>query len=319
MIRSAPIDVLGFSITELLLATALALLLITATISVTMQGTRLSQQLRLRNEVFEAGRYVINRMDDAISHAGFYGQLDLADTTSTVKADLCTGITTNAIRNTLNFPLDGLDNVAVNHNICNAERVLAESDILLIRHADRVPLDVSQPLTAAQHYIQALGDRYIVDTGANAAAFSLRQKDNKTMAKIRAWQQVIYYVSENNVFKRRRLIRGVYSASEPLAEGVDDFQIMYGIARLNNTSDITQGQIVDFVSLPASVDDWKNIVAIKYYLLMSSSENSRVLLTNKSYSYGDKSAVTFNDNKKRRLFFGYTRLRNTVTARRNNG
>lgn len=319
MIKSAPIDVLGFSIIELLLAIALALLLITATISVTMQGARLSQQLRLRNEVFEAGRYVINRMDDAISHAGFYGQLDVADTTSTVKADLCTGITTNAIRNTLNFPLDGLDNVAVNHNICNAERVLAESDILLIRHADRVPVDVSQPLIAAQHYIQALGDRYIVDMGANVAAFSLRQKDNTTVAQIRKWRQTIYYVSENNVFKRRRLIRGVYSASEPLAEGVDDFQIMYGIARPNNTGDITQGQIVDFVSLPASVDDWKNIVAIKYYLLMSSSENSRVLLTNKSYSYGDKSAVTFNDNKKRRLFFGYTRLRNSVAGRRHSG
>ena len=319
MIKSAAMNILGFSIIELLLATALALLLITATINVTMQGTRLSQQLRLRNEIFETGRYVINRMDDAISHAGFYGQLDLARTTSTVKADLCNGITTNAIRNTLNFPLDGLDNVSVNHTVCNAERALAGSDILLIRHADRVSADVSKELIDEQHYIQALGDRYIVDIGDNVAAFSLRQKDNKTMAKIRAWQQVIYYVSENNVFKRRRLIRGVYSASEPLAEGVDDFQIMYGIARLNNTSDITQGQIVDFVSLPASVDDWENIVAIKYYLLMSSSENSRALLTNKSYSYGDKSSVTFADNKKRRLFFGYTRLRNNVAGRRHNG
>lgn len=319
MIKSAPMNILGFSIIELLLATALALLLITATINVTMQGTRLSQQLRLRNEIFEAGRYVINRMDDAISHAGFYGQLDLARTTSTVKADLCNGITTNAIRNTLNFPLDGLDNVSATHTVCNAERALAGSDILLIRHADRVSADVSKPLIAAQHYIQALGNRYIVDIGDNAAAFSLRQKDSTAVAHIRVWHQAIYYVNENNVFKRRRLLRGVYSASEPLAEGVDDFQIMYGIARSNNTGVIGQGQSIDFVSLPGSVDDWENIVAIKYYLLMSSSENSGVLLNNKSYSYGDKSAVTFDDNKKRRLFFGYTRLRNNVAGRRHSG
>ena len=305
-------DVFGFSIIELLIATMLALLLVTAILNVTLQGSRLSQQLRLRSELLETGRYLINSMDYEISHAGYYGPLDLAKITGSVRADLCSGIDTSAIQNTLNFPVDGLDNLALNDKVCNGDRALLGSDVLLIRHADKTPMTPDQPLIGKQHYIQALGDQYIIDRGANAAAFSLKQKDNSTLAEIRPWQQAIYYVSKNHVLKRRRLLGGKYSPSEPLAEGVDDFQIMYGIARPTGNRGATSGQAVDFVSLPATVDEWRNIVAIKYYFLLSSTENFTALVGDKIYHYGDKSAVTFDDNKKRSLFSGYTRLRNNV-------
>lgn len=312
MIKAASADAFGFSIIELLIATMLALLLVTAILNVTLQGSRLSQQLRLRNEILENGRYLINSMDDEISHAGYYGPLDLAKIRGSVKADLCSGIGTDAIRNTLNFPVDGLDNVPANYRVCRSERALPKSDVLVIRHAEKTPMAVGQSLIGTQHYIQALGDQYIIDRGANAVAFSLRQKDSAIVAPIRSWQQAIYYVSENNVLKRRRLLRGKYSPSEPLAEGVDDFQIMYGIARPDNSRNVAQGRSVDFVSLPATIDDWKNIVAIKYYFLLSSTETYNPLVSNRSYRYADKLAISFNDNKKRRLFSGYTRLRNNV-------
>ena len=312
MIKAASADAFGFSIIELLIATMLALLLVTAILNVTLQGSRLSQQLRLRNEILENGRYLINSMDDEISHAGYYGPVDLAKISGSVKADLCSGIDTDAIGNTLNFPVDGLDNVPANYRVCRGERVLPKSDVLVIRHAKKTPMTVGQSLIGTQHYIQALGDQYIIDRGVNAVAFSLRQKDSAIVAPIRSWQQAIYYVSENNVLKRRRLLRGKYSPSEPLAEGVDDFQIMYGIVRLNNSRNVAQGLSVDFVSLPATVSEWKNVVAIKYYFLLSSTEAYNPLVSNKSYRYADKSAITFNDNKKRRLFSGYTRLRNNV-------
>ena len=312
MIKAASADAFGFSIIELLIATMLALLLVTAILNVTLQGSRLSQQLRLRNEILENGRYLINSMDDEISHAGYYGPVDLAKISGSVKADLCSGIDTDAIGNTLNFPVDGLDNVPANYRVCRGERVLPKSDVLVIRHAKKTPMTVGQSLIGTQHYIQALGDQYIIDRGVNAVAFSLRQKDSAIVAPIRSWQQAIYYVSENNVLKRRRLLRGKYSPSEPLAEGVDDFQIMYGIVRPNNSRNVSQGLSVDFVSLPATVSEWKNVVAIKYYFLLSSTEAYNPLVSNKSYRYADKSAITFNDNKKRRLFSGYTRLRNNV-------
>ena len=312
MIKAASADAFGFSIIELLIATMLALLLVTAILNVTLQGSRLSQQLRLRNEILENGRYLINSMDDEISHAGYYGPLDLAKISGSVKADLCSGIDTDAIGNTLNFPVDGLDNVPANYRVCRGERVLPKSDVLVIRHAKKTPITVGQSLIGTQHYIQALGDQYIIDRGVNAVAFSLRQKDSGIVAPIRSWQQAIYYVSENNVLKRRRLLRGKYSPSEPLAEGVDDFQIMYGIARPDNSRNVAQGRSVDFVSLPATIDDWKNIVAIKYYFLLSSTETYNPLVSNRSYRYADKLAISFNDNKKRRLFSGYTRLRNNV-------
>lgn len=314
MIKATLTEKFGFSIIELLIATMLALLLVSAILNVTLQGSRLSQQLRLRNEILETGRYLINSMDDQISHAGYYGPVDSAKIRGSVKADLCSVIGTDAIRNILNFPVDGLDNVPANYKVCRGERALPNSDVLVIRHAERTPMAVGQSLIGTQHYIQALGDRYIIDRGANAVAFSLRKKDSAIVVPIRSWLQTIYYVSENNVLKRRRLLRGKYSPSEPLAEGVDDFQIMYGVARPSNSQNIAQGRNVDFVSLPATVSEWKNIVAIKYYFLLSSTESYNPLVGNKSYSYADKSAITFNDNKKRRLFSGYSRLRNNVPA-----
>lgn len=302
----------GLSIIELLIATMLALLLVTAILKVTLQGSGLSQQLRLRNEILETGRYLINSMDDEISHAGYYGPFDLAKVRGSVKANLCTGIDADAIRKTLKFPVDGLDNVPANYKVCNGERTLSGSDVLLIRYAGKTAITSGQPLIAKQFYIQALGDQYIIDKGVNVGVFSLRQKENTIEAKIRPWQQTIYYVSDNHVLKRRRLLSGKYSSSEPLAEGVDDFQIMYGIARPTSNRRATSGQTVDFVSLPATVDEWSNIVAIKYYFLLSSSENFSALVGHKIYSYGDKSAIAFDDNKKRSLFYGYTRLRNNV-------
>jgi type IV pilus assembly protein PilW len=186
MLKATLTEKFGFSIIELLIATMLALLLVSAILNVTLQGSRLSQQLRLRNEILETGRYLINSMDDQISHAGYYGPVDSAKIRGSVKADLCSVIGTDAIRNILNFPVDGLDNVPANYKVCRGERVLPNSDVLVIRHAERTPMAVGQSLIGTQHYIQALGDRYIIDRGANAVAFSLRKKDSAIVVPIRS-------------------------------------------------------------------------------------------------------------------------------------
>ena len=89
-------------------------------------------------------------------------------------------------------------------------------------------------LTAAQHYIQATPSEFIVATGANQSSLNLYQANGVTAAPVRAWHQTIYYVSADNTFKRRRFYRGKLSPSEPLAEGNDDFQLVYGIDRSGN-------------------------------------------------------------------------------------
>ncbi|MGB2259846.1 MAG: PilW family protein, partial [Porticoccaceae bacterium] len=68
-------------------------------------------------------------------------------------------------------------------------------------------------------------------------------------------------------------------------------------------------------SAPQNANEWQNIVAIKYYLLLSSNENGLAMADQASYNYADKTDVTFNDHKQRKLFYGFSRLRNSVSVR----
>lgn len=283
----------GFSLIELLISVALALLLSIGIISAALQGTNLSRQLRLGNEVLEAGRYLVSTIGREISLAGFYGPLDLSSQEQLSKPDMCA--TDGAV---MPYPVDGLDNVVPGYLLCGGEALLADTDSLLIRRANIQALLPGLPLLPEQHYIQVQGNQFIRATGADPRVFSLLQRGGITASAIRVWTQTIYYVSADHVLKRRRLIKGRYSPSEPLAEGVDDLQILYGIDRSGDGIANGQGSRQAFVSNPQNADEWQNIVAIKYYLLLSSSESSSAMADQQTYSYADKIDVTFADHKK---------------------
>ena len=300
----------GFSMVELLIAVALALLLSTGIISAALHGTNLSRQLRLGNEVLEAGRYLVSTIDGQISLAGFYGPLDLTMQEQLPRPDICTA--NGAV---MQYPVDGLNNVAQNYRLCGGEALLANTDSLLIRRAEISAMLPGSPLISEQHYIQVQGNQYIRAIGADAGAFSLRQRDGTTASPIRVWTQSLYYVSGDHVLKRRRYIKGRYSNPEPLAEGVDDLQIFYGIDRSGDGVANGHGGRAAFVSAPQNANEWQNIVAIKYYLLLSSNENGLAMADRASYNYADKTDVTFNDHKQRKLFYGFSRLRNSVSVR----
>lgn len=80
------------------------------------------------------------------------------------------------------------------------------------------------------------------------------------------WQQTIIYLSEDRSLKYRRFVNGYYKPSEPLVEGVNNFQLMYGLRSAGQT-----GSTVEFVDLPSSETQWRRLVAIRFYLFLSAS------------------------------------------------
>jgi hypothetical protein len=88
---------------------------------------------------------------------------------------------------------------------------------------------------------------------------------------IRQWQQTIYYLSEDNVFKRRRYLKGRYAPAEPLAGGVHDFQLEYGLRNTAVLGDCTQSKGLDFIAAPLSEVQWQQVVAVRVYLLLKDS------------------------------------------------
>ena len=149
-------------------------------------------------------------------------------------------------------------------------------------------------LVAAQHYIQSNFDDVILATGV-AANFTLTGMDGTTLAPIHEFYQDVYYVDSDKNFKRRRLVNGAI-VDEPLIEGVDDFQVQYGI-------DTDADNIADtFTTTPLSNDysGWQNVKTVTVSLLISGETVSQP--DAKTYQYADKTNETFNDKRKRRLF-----------------
>lgn len=313
MIRLRPS---GFSLIELIVSLGLGLFLIAIMINSTSAVLRSGRTVEQTGEVAETSRYLSNLLNTELRLAGFFGQIEYRADSSALLPDICAGPLAAGLNNAIAFPVQGLGNISAGQRLCGGDQLLEGSDVLLIRRAGTSTETLGGKLTAAQHYIQATPSEFIVAAGANQSSLNLYQANGVTAAPVRAWHQTIYYVSADNTFKRRRFYRGKLSPSEPLAEGIDDFQLVYGIDRSGNGIANAQNQQPAFVDMPGSPQDWANTVAVEFYLLISSTEISSAIRETQNYSYADKTDLVFEDNKIRRLVKGFAPLENISGRRR---
>ena len=304
----------GFSMVELLIAVALGIVLSWAILDVTLNSSRTARELELTSEMVENGRYLTNLLSGELQLAGFYGRLeDYVDDTVTAQPDAC-GLSSTSLRNGMNYPVFGLDGAAPGDTTCDSYIMLTGSDALLIRRADTTSVNSTAGLVNARHYLQETVTAAVLDLGTNSSSFNLLEKDGTTVAAIREYHQDIYFVGTDNVFNRLSLINGAYTV-EPLVEGVDDFQLVYGIDRSGDGVANADGGNAAFVELPASASEWEDVVSVKIFLLLSSTSNAPGLSDGKTYSYADRAGITFSDSKKRRLFSAVARLTNVSIKR----
>ena len=277
----------GFTLIELMISLALGIAISWVVLNVSLNVMRSNQDILATGDVIEKGVYLGYLLKREIKHAGFYGRITSGKVIipDSPQTDWCT---TTPTKRHLTTPVFGLNNET---SLCGNSDLLADSDILMIRRASTT---VASSLVAAQHYIQSNFDDVILETGA-AANFTLTEMDGITSAPIYEFYQDVYYVDSDNNFKRRRLVNGAI-VHEPLIEGVDDFQLEYGI-------DTDADNIADtFTTTPANTNysDWQNVKTVTVSLLISGETVSQP--DAKKYQYADKLNVTFNDKKKRRLF-----------------
>ena len=305
----------GFSMVELLIAVALGIVLSWAILDVTLNSSRTARELELTSEMVENGRYLTNLLSGELQLAGFYGRLeDYVDVTVTAQPDACV-LSSTSLRNGMNYPVFGLDDVAPGDTTCDSYVMLTGTDALLIRRADTTSVNTTAGLDTNKHYLQETVTAVVLEKFSSTVDhFTLREKNGTTVAAIREYHQDIYFVGTDNVFNRLSLINGAYTL-EPLVEGVDDFQLVYGIDRSGDGIANADGGNPAFVELPASASEWEDVVSVKVFLLLSSTSNAPRLADGKTYSYADKAGITFSDSKKRRLFSAVARLTNVSIKR----
>ena len=282
----------GFTLLELMISLGLGIAISWVVLDIALTGVRNNQDVITSGEVTENGRYLSDVLVHELNHAGFYGQSQTINPTGSPARDMCAGATLST--NDLLYPIDGRNDVD-GSPVCGINDILPGSDVLMIRRASTGAEIKLDKLEGAQHYVQSNMDQAVLGTGASKDTdFILTNMTGTTAAPIREFYEDIYYVDTSGNFNRSHLVGGSY-VTEPLAEGVDDFQVQYHI----DTNDEHFADIVR--EIPDGYDEWKHVMSVSTFLLMKSTTSSHQT-DDKSYSYAGKTNVSYNDSRKRRLF-----------------
>lgn len=328
----------GFSMVELMVSVTISLLILTAIAALYSTMSNSNQALANASQQLLNGSYAAQFLSDDLRHAGYFGG---AYTPSTgIPATLPDPCVTNNVatmRAALELPVQGYDGPANPPVSCiPASDFIPGTDVLVVRRASTT---VTAPanLNASDLYMQNNNDwtdalNPVLGAGA-VANFPLFNKDGVTPADIRKYYVRIYFVSPCNVYATgltgctaeadggrpvptlKMLELGVASggalgmSSFALAQGVENLQVDYGIDSSGT------GAAQTFVGIPASMNDWMNVMEIKLNLLVRNPKATQGYVDAKTYTLGLDTSVTPGGAFKRHIFTQHVRLTNQAATR----
>jgi len=330
----------GFSLVEMMVAMTIGLALLTVLALLFANSSRAQKEITMSAQQVENGRYALEVLSDNLRHAGYYGYYfgmpaasALVDPCSLTQADL---------RNGIALPIQGYDSPSSSPLDCidDANHVPG-TDVVVIRRASTVTT-ASGSLTGNLFYIQAtaspnIAANPVVALGSNAASFNLTVRNGSganVPAPIRQLETHIYFVSPcsnptgngNTVctgtddggrpiptLKRMELTVDSGGATSmvtyPLVEGIENFQAEYGV-----DSDNDGAPNGAFLSIPATIADWQNVMAARIYVLARNTEMTAGYTDNKTYVLGG-TTVTPGGQFKRHLYSTVVRIKNQSERR----
>jgi type IV pilus assembly protein PilW len=292
-------------------------------------------------------------ISDDVAHAGFYGRYSQAGTIPGALPDPCVKTITGTpptLQTAMALPLQGYDAPAtspITTCLPTANHV-AGTDILVVRRAQStMPAGDSAgdaatipnaALTAGNIYIQSNADSTAVPiiaagigtSAGDQALFTLKNKDTN-YAAVRRYHVHIYFVAPCSVpagggstctgasddngapiptLKRIELTSSGVMTVVPLVEGIEDFQVDYGIdADKDGVPDLA------YVTAPASITEWTNVVAVRISVLARNVEPTNGYTDAKTYDMGAGGTSTPAGAYKRHVYNAVIRIVNPASRR----
>ncbi|MBA5690696.1 PilW family protein [Rugamonas apoptosis] len=330
----------GFTLVEIMVAAVIGLMVLAAMTTMFVSNSQSQAEVEKSNRQIENGRYAVQLLSDELRNASYYGEFDptvlappaaLAAPCSVVLADL---------KAALPLYVQGYNDVASAPINCVPD-VRTGTDILVVRHASSCLItDPSCEVNSAgAPFFQAslcgnlseLGSGNSADfyaLGATAAAMTRHQRDctatagSGTAATVRFLEIHIYFIANNDkdgdgipTLKRAEIANngGALSvAIVPLAEGVENLQLEYGID--TNGDGATDAYTPDpatfggCATASCAVTNWTSIVSAKVHVLARNIDKSAGYTDTKSYVLGAMADGTpnliaaANDHYKRHAF-----------------
>jgi type IV pilus assembly protein PilW len=271
---------LGFTIVELLVALALAVLVLSM-VAVVFAGTsRNRDDLERSSRLAENAHYGIDLLTDEIQHAGYYAEMVTASAAWQVPDPCSTTLAAQGwayVPFTVPVPLAGYRAGDAAPACLTARK--PGTAIMVVRHAS---IDTTLPAAASggaflqvSKCVLDLKTWVVSDVPAD---FTLHNIDCVTTADVRQLLVRTYFVATCNVcgtdtiptLKRAELV-GTAIVVTPLAEGVESVQIEYGFDADND------GKPDRFLTAPdaalgAAYGDWSNVMGVRLYALFRSTD-----------------------------------------------
>jgi len=298
----------GFSLVELMVSLTIGLLLLTALAVVFSNSSRMQKEVTLAAQQIENGRYAIDLVSEDLHHAGFWGYFGGGLTPPGALPDPC-ALDAASLNSAIAMPVQGFNNpIATLPSCLPAANYLAGTDILVVRHASSV---VAGALAANGMYVQSNTAATLVATGTGTFNLTRRNGTGTNVpAEIRAYETHIYFVSPCSVpagatctasddggnpiptLKRLELTLdsggNLNMVTVPLVEGIENFQVDYGLDNDGDGAPDGGAYIAD----PASVVNWMRVMAVQVFVLARNTATSPDYNDTKTYTLGTAGAIT---------------------------
>lgn len=338
----------GVSVLELMIAITISLFLLVGLVSVFATSNQTYLDLSRASQQIENGRLAMQILSDDISHAGFYGRFSAGLPVASAPLLPCESSNMTNLKNDAALPLYGYDapsTVPAALTCLAAGNFVPGTDILVVRRADSTMSAgdaASIPngaLTSGGIYLQANADSTATPIIAVASGtgstdqgiFTLKNKDSTSFSPIRKYHVSIYFISPCSIpagggsvctgaaddngapiptLKRIELSSNGTMSIVPLVEGIENFQVDYGID--------ADGQGVPdgaYITAPATPTDWSNVVAVRINVLARNVEATNGYADAKTYDMGAAGAVTPGGAYKRHVYNAVVRIVNVGSRR----
>lgn len=307
----------GLSLVELMVAIVVGLILVGGLIQVylsTKQSYNAQEQLA---RMQESGRFAMDLITRDLRRAGYWGgNVDTSTFVGGVPGPVnpptidCAGSNDDDWGRSVGWRISGLNNNA--NNFGCATGYIPETDIFTVRYAGPETIAVN-PATPDRLYLRStlfLGRVFKgseEDNPANELPPTAEDTPEHLLPTIRPLISHAYYIGDsgdtcNGVvipsLNRVRLNELGRPAVEEIARGVEQLQVRY---LLNN----------QYVDANTVGDNWREVRAVRVWLLTRGECPEPGLQNNTTYAMGDTSWAV-SDNFRRQLFTSTVMLRNTI-------
>lgn len=344
----------GMSLIELMVAMAIGLIISTAMAAIFVTSTKMKHEIDRMGEQIENGRIAMDWLSTDIGLAGFWQGLEYTGMSDPALPDIC-ATDVAALKAAVPVYIQGIDNVTAAPT-CLGDVKLGTDIVVVRRASTCIEGDPGCNPDGVGPYFQAsnctppaeksdgtagvvslgaeLGSPTTADWYAVAAAttsLTLHKRDcgNTTAhppdfptppnyADIRRYIARIYFIANNDragdglpSLKMAELHDATWTIST-IASGIEQLQLEYGqdnVPGSDTTADI-------YVAAPATVLEWRQMVAVKIHLLSrNSSPSPDYKNTSKTYALGGATFGPFTDQIRRHEFSSLVGIRNPVGLR----